>query len=155
MDDDPWRTDDNNLLDAVRGALRERHEVPEYVIEMGRAAFTWRTANDELAALVADSSSGAHTMAGTRAGDRATLRELTFALRGTTVYLQVANDAVQGQIVPPRPGHVDVHEADRPPRSHDVDEHGWFSIAPLPVAEFRLRWHTTDGWTASTAELSL
>ena len=54
MEQQLW-SNDNELLDALRDALRSAGPVPENVTTSGRAAWTWRTIDAELATLVFDS----------------------------------------------------------------------------------------------------
>src|SRR4051812_21728332 len=78
-----WWEDDEELLSVVLDALREDRAVPARMIEAGKASFTWRSADEELATLTYDSltATGAE---GTRS-ERATIREVTFAARAVTI----------------------------------------------------------------------
>ena len=64
---------DDELLALVGRALRAAEPVPDHVIAGARAAWTWRTIDQELAELVFDS---AFELTGVRSED--TARQLTF-----------------------------------------------------------------------------
>ena len=64
---------DDDLLELVGRALRAADPVPERVIEGARAAWTWRTIDEELAELVFDSAA---ELTGVRSED--TARQVTF-----------------------------------------------------------------------------
>ena len=89
-----------NCREAVRAAV----EVPESFLEAGRAAFAWRTADAELAALTRDSATEP-VAAGTRAAGP-TVRSVSFVAHGLSIEVDLTNDALHGQVVPPQPGEV-------------------------------------------------
>src|SRR5262245_28009413 len=98
-------TDDERLLSDLGAALRVEREVPDRPPGTGRAAFSWRNVDAELAALTFDSTAAEST--GVRA-ETATLRALTFAATSLTIELEITTDALVGQLVPPQRGEVDV-----------------------------------------------
>ena len=69
---------DDELLELVGRALRTAEPVPDRVIAGARAAWTWRTIDEELAELVFDS---AVELTGVRSED--TARQLTFRAPGS------------------------------------------------------------------------
>ena len=69
---------DDELLELVGRALRIAEPVPDRVIAGARAAWTWRTIDEELAELVFDS---AVELTGVRSED--TARQLTFRAPGS------------------------------------------------------------------------
>jgi hypothetical protein len=60
------RDGDDRLVEALRRALAEADEVPTEVVAAARAAWTWRTIDAELAALVHDSTLDDQELAGVR-----------------------------------------------------------------------------------------
>ena len=150
-----WWNDDDELLELLRDALAEQREVPARFVEAGKATFAWRSIDAELAALAYDSVTDPSAFAGATRADHAAIRELTFAFRDATVHVQIGRGGLHGQVVPPRPGEVEVHVQGRPPRTAPVDEQGWFSFAPVPHTPFRLVWRITGGGTAMTDWLTL
>jgi hypothetical protein len=140
--------DDERLFTALGEAVRARREVPERFVEMGKAAFAWRNVDAELAALAYDSTA-TEVVAGTRA-EPAELRALTFVASRLTIELEVAPDALLGQLVPPQQGAVELHGRDGVANATRADDVGWFAIRPLPSGLFRLRVRPDGGGAVIT-----
>ena len=90
---------DDEMLALVGRALRAADPVPERVLEGARAAWTWRTIDEELAMLVFDSAA---ELTGVRSED--TARQLTFRAPGMEIEVMVTDQATRrivGQLVPP------------------------------------------------------
>lgn len=140
------RNDDDQLLASLGEAVRSAKDVPARFVEIGKAAFTWREIDAELAALTHDSADSAigRVAAGTRA-DPADLRTLTFVASRLTVELEVVPDALLGQLVPPQPGEIELLRRDGATSMAAVDDVGWFAIRPLPSGLFRLRVRPAQG----------
>ncbi len=51
-----WWSDDDQLLEVLRDALTTAREVPPGLVAAGKAAYSWRTIDAELAALTYDSA---------------------------------------------------------------------------------------------------
>ena len=112
---------DDDLLELVGRALRAADPVPDRVIDGARAAWTWRTIDEELAELVFDSAA---ELTGVRSED--TARQLTFRAPGMEIEVMVVDEAsrrIVGQLVPPGAftvtllvGDAVLDEYDRPPR---------------------------------------
>jgi hypothetical protein len=141
----PDRGGDEELLAALREALREERDVPPQFLESARAVFTWHSIDAELAALTYDSLSAA----GTRT-QHAAIRELTFVTSELTISVQVTERSLHGQVVPPQRGRLEVHVRDGSPHVLDLDEHGWFAVSPVPRTAFRLLFSTDSGARALT-----
>jgi hypothetical protein len=133
-------TNDEWLLTELREALRTAEEVPAGLIAAGKAAFAWRTVDAELAALAEEFSTD-EALVGTRA-EHAAVRALSFQASDLTIEVEVTATALLGQLVPPRPGRIDVQCQDGTQQSATVDDSGWFSISPVPTTMFRLRLRT-------------
>lgn len=140
------RNDDDQLLASLGEAVRSAKDVPARFVEIGKAAFTWREIDAELAALTHDSADSAigRVAARTRA-DPADLRTLTFVASRLTVELEVVPDALLGQLVPPQPGEIELLRRDGATSMAAVDDVGWFAIRPLPSGLFRLRVRPAQG----------
>lgn len=143
------RVDDDLLLAELAAAVRAGTEVPDRFVAAGKAAFTWRTVDAELARLVADSSlepaAGGFRTAGTGG------RWLTFSADGLTIELEVRSDALRGQLVPPHPGTVQVEaQGGGPGERLPVDEVGYFAVRPVPAGLIRLRVRTEAGGSVVT-----
>lgn len=144
----PDWTDDEQLYTELGEAMRSAAAVPDRFVAAGKAAFAWRTVDAELAELSYDSVvDGA--LAGTRA-EPAALRSLTFVASGVTIEVELTEDALLGQVVPPQPGSVQLRQKDGSATTAPVDDVGWFVLRPLPVGLFRLLVHTADGRSVLT-----
>ena len=100
--------DDDQLLEALRGALRERGAVPSWFVETGKNAFAWHNIDAELAQLTYDSEVDLREVAVVRS-ETASIRALTFTSAHLTMELEVTEDAVLGQVIPPCAGTLEVH----------------------------------------------
>ena len=152
-----WWKDDDQLLAALGAALRSERTVPAGFISMGKAAFSWRGIDAELATLTYDSVvEGAEAeFAGVRP-EPASLRHLTVTSRELTVEIVVTDDAILGQIVPPGPGRVEARTADGTRVTGVIDQGGSFTIVrPGPPGSFRLYCHATNGTGVLTNWLML
>jgi hypothetical protein len=145
--------EDDMLLVELGRAVRAGAEVPAGFVAAGKAAFTWRNVDAELAALGFDSAV-APAAAGTRA-EQATLRALTFVASRLTVEVEVTADALLGQVVPPTAGEVEVHGVKGPAGTAAIDEIGWFVVRPVPARMVRLHLRTTDGQSVLTPWVTL
>lgn len=133
---------DEQLLAELREALTTAEQVPSGFIAAGKAAFAWRTVDAELAAL-AQEVSDADALAGVRA-ERAAVRALSFLASDISIELEVTPDALLGQLVPARPGTIEVQTQEGGLQAVTVDESGWFAIRPLPNTMFRLHLQTAN-----------
>jgi len=118
-------TSDDGLARIVADAVRQHDPVPRAVVDAAKAAYTWRTIDDELAELVYDSSEAG--LVGVRAG--ATARQLTFRAAGVEIEVMVAETGERrlvGQVVPPQQASVEVR-TDAGVSAMDTDELGRFS----------------------------
>ncbi|MEV4534134.1 hypothetical protein AB0J82_09905 [Asanoa sp. NPDC049518] len=130
---------DAEIVAALAEARRAAAEVPERIREIGRSAYAWRTVDAELAALSADTDAAV----GTRA-EPAAVRALTFAARDLTIEVEVTDDALHGQVVPPRPGEIELRDRTGVVAVARVDELGWFVLGPVPRGMFRLHLRAGD-----------
>jgi hypothetical protein len=142
--------DDGQLLAELHEATRAVHETPAGFYRSGRAAFSWRNVNAELAELSYDSAAQpGGALAGTRA-EPAALRTLTFAAAGVTIEIELKAAALQGHVVPPGSGEIDVQLRDGQTETVPVDDDGWFLAARPAAGLFRLHLRRADGGTAIT-----
>ena len=149
--------DDDDLLEALGEALRAREAVPEWFVETGKNAYAWHNIDAELAQLTYDSDSASASgrdrdlVAAVRS-ETASIRALTFTSPHLSLELEVTEDALLGQIVPPRAGTLEVQTTAGAIATTPVDEIGCFAVEPIPASPFRLRCrtgHDTDvltGW---------
>ena len=147
--------DDDDLLEALGEALRAREAVPEWFVETGKNAYAWHNIDAELAQLTYDSDSASgrdRDLVAAVRSETASIRALTFTSPHLSLELEVTEDALLGQIVPPRPGTLEVQTMAGTIATTPVDEIGCFAVEPIPASPFRLRCrtgHDTDvltGW---------
>ena len=144
---------DDDLLELVGRALRAADPVPDRVIEGARAAWTWRTIDEELAELVFDSAA---ELTGVRSED--TARQLTFRAPGMEIEVMIVDEVsrrIVGQLVPPGTFTVQLLSSDDVVRDETTDRLGRFSfdaVAPGPV---RLAVIDLDGTLIVTTEWTL
>lgn len=160
---DGW--DDDELLAALRQAVREREAVPPEFVEAGRNAFAWRNFDAELAQLTYDSAEEAarhdDTMAAVRTGpasgraERASVRALTYTSVHLTIELEVTQDSLLGQVVPAQPATIRMQPRSGKETSLEADEIGRFSVQPIPPGPFRLHCRTAPGVDAVTGWITL
>ncbi len=139
-----WLYDDDKLLAALRDALRAGSRVPASFVEAGKASYTWRLIDAELAALTYDSARDEDGAALTRAGP-ASLRTFSFVARQLRIELQVSEGTLRGQVVPPQSGDVELHTARHRVSVTPVDEVGYFGVGTVPAGSFRLLFRTAEG----------
>jgi hypothetical protein len=139
-----WYDDDEVLLAELGQALLAE-PVPG-VEAAAKALFTWRTIDDDLAALAYDSAVADEVdVRGGEPPDSAVLRTLTFTTTTMTIEIGVRQDGVIGQIVPPQPGTVEIRTEVGAFGTAEIDDLGCFTVAATPRAPFRLHLETAGG----------
>lgn len=153
--------DDDDLLVALRQAVRERQAVPPEFVEAGRNAFAWRNFDAEPARLSYDSARDEDRAASVRAGpgppraEPAAVRALTFSSAHLTIELEVTQDSVLGQVVPAQPAMIRVQPRDGAETALSADEIGCFAVQPIPSGPFRLRCRAAPDVDAITGWITL
>jgi hypothetical protein len=117
------------ILDAI-------DPVPAHVVEAGKAAFGWRDIDAELAALSYDSVLDT-ALTGVRSST-STHRTLSFGAAGRSVEIELAPDALVGQLLPFERAVVDVRTSSDL-TTVDTDELGRFELRPPPTGPVSLR----------------
>jgi hypothetical protein len=150
-----WWENDDELLAALGEALRSER-VPGEFVAMGKAAFAWHGIDAELATLTYNSGfEGAEReVAGVRS-EQAKLRYLTFTSEKLTIEVEVTDEALLGQLVPPGPGRVEVRAGSGTAVMAVVDQAGGFIIRPVPRGSFRLGCQAANGANVLTDWLML
>jgi hypothetical protein len=133
-----WWTDDDRLALALSEAVQAADDVPREFIAAGKAAFTWHTIDAELAALTYDSAIDHGQALVDLRSEPAQLRLLTFASLSVTIELEIADDSVLGQVVPPQRGDIEARDATTVLAAAVADEAGCFVLRPRPPGPFRL-----------------
>jgi hypothetical protein len=148
-----WWTDDDQLLELLRDALRTTREMPAGFVDVGKAAYAWRTIDAELAALTYDSAWDAEEVTLTRA-ESAMLRTLTFSSDALTIELELTPHEVLGQISPPQVGTVRLATDSEDVGTTPIDDLGFFIVRPAPNHPFRLVCQIAVGVTVLTGWIS-
>ncbi len=146
--------DDEELLAALREALRARESVPPEFVEAAKNAFAWHNIDAELAQLTYDSSRDSDYEPSVRA-EAASIRALTFTSAHLTIELEVTRDSLLGQIIPVQAGVIKIQPRDGAETEFPGDEIGCFSVRPIPTGPFRLRCRTAAGLDALTGWITL
>ena len=146
--------DDERLLVALGEAIRERQAVPSWFVETGKNAFAWHNIDAELAQLTYDSQQDLREAVAMRS-ETASIRALTFTSAHLTMELEVTEDAVLGQVIPPCAGTLEVHTRAGEITATEMDEIGCFAVDPIPDSPFRLRCRTADGADVLTGWITL
>ena len=147
---DGW--DDEQLLGALREAMRAREAVPSWFVEMGKNAYAWHNIDAELAQLTYDSQ--ADTELAFVRSEAASIRALTFTSAHLSIELEVGKDSLLGQVIPPQAGTLETYTKAGQTTSL-VDESGYFAVEPIPAGSFRLRFHTSGGADVVTGWITL
>jgi hypothetical protein len=140
---------DDQLLDLVGRALRTAEPVPDRVVAGARAAWTWRTIDQELAELVFDS---AVELTGVRSED--TARQLTFRAPGVEIEVMVVDDAsrrIVGQLIPPGAYAMRLTIGDRVIEELS-DGLGRFTFEPVSPGPVRITVEDLDGGHVASTE---
>jgi hypothetical protein len=149
---DDW--DDERLLVALGEAIKARQAVPSWFVETGKNAFAWHNVDAELAQLTYDSNEDRREAAVTRS-ETASIRALTFTSAHLSVELEVTENSLLGQIIPPRAGELEIHTRAGEISTTEVDEIGCFAVDPIPDSPFRLRCRTADGTDVLTGWVTI
>jgi hypothetical protein len=146
--------DDDELLTALRQAVRSRDVVPANFVNAAKGAFAWRTIDAELAELTYDSLRSTEDALSLRA-EAASIRALTFTSDHVTLELEIVGDTLLGQVVPAQRAAITVQQDNGGSQTLDADEIGRFSVQPVPSGPFRLRCRTAANVEALTGWIML
>jgi hypothetical protein len=146
--------DNDELLAALREALRAREAVPPHFVEAAKNAFAWRAIDSELARLTYDSSRDPEYRPSLRA-EAASIRALTFTSAHLTIEVEVTRDSLLGQVIPAQAGVITVQPRDGAEAEFAADEIGCFSVRPIPAGPFRLHCRAAAGTDTQTGWITL
>jgi hypothetical protein len=127
----PYSTDDEGLMHELGRAL-EQVPVPDHRREAARAAFTWRTIDEELLALTHDSLD----LADAAVRGALDVRTLGFESAGLSLEIEVDGDQVFGQLLDADVAEVEVESVGDGSQACPVDGSGIFS-ARVPAGPVR------------------
>jgi hypothetical protein len=144
---------DDDLLEMLREAIKAREAVPVRFIETAKSAFAWHNIDAELAQLIYDSDADREPAAAR--SETASIRALTFTSAHLYIELEVTENSLIGQVMPPLAGHVETQPQTGPTVTVPIDEIGCFTIEPLPASPFRLRCRVQDQVDVLTGWITL
>ena len=152
---DSW--DDDQLLAALGDAVRAGQAVPDGFVAMGEGAYAWHQIDAELAQLSYDSATDrAETdQAAAVRSEAASIRALGFTSAHLSMELEVTEDCLLGQVIPPRAGTLEAQTRAGVSTETTVDEIGCFAVDPIPASPFRLRFRAADGTNVLTGWVTL
>jgi hypothetical protein len=131
-----FATDDDGLMQELAHALKDVPLLDDPLLahrrEAARAAFTWRTIDEELLALTHDSLD----LADAAVRGALDVRTLGFESGGLALEIEVDGDKVVGQVLGGDIDEVVVESVDDGPRTSRVDASGVFS-AHVPAGPVR------------------
>ena len=129
-------TDDEGFVEELARAMAQVTAVPDHRREAARAAFTWRTIDQELLALTHDSLDLAD--AAVRGGVDA--RTLGFETEGLLLEIEVVGDRVSGQVLDAEVDEVVLESVDGGSHAGQVDTSGTFTaVVPDGPVRFAIR----------------
>jgi hypothetical protein len=138
---DPVSPEDERLVEELRRAAGRFDSPPAAVLEAARESFTWRTIDDELAALAFDSLVDQAATAVRSSGGP---RLMTFTAPGLSIEVEVSpvgpRRHLVGQLVPPQAARIDVRHADGI-TTVEADRLGRFSASAVSAGPVSLRCH--------------
>ena len=136
---------DDELLDELRALAARVDPTPEFVLSAAKAAYTWRTIDDELAELaeLTFDSTLEELAAGAVRGAEGP-RTLTFETPEVTIEVEVTADgdlrSIVGQVIPPEAGRVEIQHPGGVAEA-DVDDLGRFSAERVQRGPVKIRLH--------------
>jgi hypothetical protein len=135
--------DDEMFTISLRETMGASPAVPPALLAIARNAYAWHHIDAELARLSYDSRYDTELSAGLRS-ESASIRALTFASARFSIEVEISDDVLFGQLVPPQPGTVELRTLAGETVESEIDEVGCFTIDPKPDSQFRLRFRTQD-----------
>ncbi|GAB4001327.1 hypothetical protein [Nocardioides ultimimeridianus] len=142
---------DDELIAALGEAVAEDASVSTQRRDAARAAFTWRTIDDELAELLHDSAFDAGAAVRSSAG---TPRALTFGRSGITVEVEVDGDQVLGEVVDGAGAAVTLQRPELDDVAVEADAAGFFRFSGVGAGLVRFVVEL-DGWSLTTPWVTL
>jgi len=120
-------------MEELAIAMAQATEVPERRRQAARAAFSWRTIDEELLALTHDSLE----LADAAVRGALDVRTLGFESEGLSLEIEVDGDRVFGQVLDAQVGEVVVESVEDGSQTVPVDPSGVFSVV-VPTGPVRI-----------------
>lgn len=142
MDPTQWDRSDDDLMGELREAVAEARSVPPDLLEAAKAAFTWKTVDEELEMLALSYDSAMADAALVRGGTAE--RMLVFESEDLTIELEVGDEVVMGQVVPTRPGRAILEDPRGTLQETEADDGGFFLFRRPTTSPVRVKWIADD-----------
>lgn len=139
-------SDDEALMAALKEAVAEAQAVPASMREAARAAYTWRTIDEELLELTHDSALAGAAQVRSAADE---VRVLSFTGEDVSLELEVEGGRVMGQVLPARAASIVLQAASGESVATDADASGFFTYDDVPRGLVRFS-VTVEGKTSLT-----
>jgi len=139
MDPTTGHGSDDDLLRELEHAVADRRGVPVHLVAAAKAAFEWRSVEEELELLTLSYDSSLDEVIGVRGSASTALRMLVFDAEHVTVELQLGADVLMGQVVPADSDRVVLECADGRVDEADPDDAGVFLLRRPARGPVRLR----------------
>ncbi|MFI0503720.1 hypothetical protein ACH3WN_12815 [Streptomyces albogriseolus] len=132
--------DEELLEEELRQAASLLDPVPVALLQSAVDAFALRDLEARVAELTFDSLVDAIPVRGAAAVPRM----LTFSAGEVTLDVEVTEEGLIGQVLPPAPARVEILTGPRPATTTTADDMGRFTATVTPSGPFALRLHTSD-----------
>jgi hypothetical protein len=133
---------DDALLHQLRLAVAAADPLPSRLVETAKAAYVWRTVDEDLAQLQFDSLTGSEVLV---RSDGAHGVHLSFASSVASVEVEVAGQTIVGQVVPAGAASVSLLLSTGQRIDTVCDDHGQFRFDQKPSGPVRLVAHLASG----------
>ena len=142
MDPTQWDRSDDDLMGELKEAMEEARSVPPDLLEAAKAAFTWKTVDEELEMLTLSYDSAMADSTLVRGGTAE--RMLVFETEDLTIELEVGDEVVMGQVVPTRPGRAILEDPQGTLQETEADDGGFFLFRRPTTSPVRVKWIADD-----------
>ncbi len=139
MDPTQWDRSDDDLMGELKEALEEARSVPPDLLEAAKAAFTWRTVDEELEMLALSYDSAMADTALVRSVGSPE-RMLVFESEDLTMEIEVGEEVLMGQVVPTRPGRAILEDPQGTLQETEADDGGFFLFRRPTTSPVRVKW---------------
>lgn len=136
---DPEELTEEEIFAELKQVIADADPVPPEVLAAAVGSKAWRRVDEELAELIYDSVVDAELVRSDRGG-----RQLTFSGPELTVEVEVGPLSLDGQLVPPQPGAVEVRHRGGS-RTVAADHLGHFRLDEVPHGPVSLKCQTDVG----------
>ena len=134
-----WHPDDDELFTELSAAVRETSTPPDSFVQAAKAAYTWRSIDEELELLSLSFDSSLVHDAGVRAPATRD-RMLVFENEELTLTLEVDGQVVMGQVIPPHADRITLEAADGSVDETEADDSGFFLLRRPAAGPVRVKW---------------